>query len=295
MISIIGLYALCATSFTICKSLLLYVKPLFFIGVRMLLAGFIMTGWCWATNKKSLRFAKKDWWLIAQVMFFHVYFAYIFDVWALQYISSFKSSLFFNLSPFIAALISYFVFSERLSFKKAVGLGIGCLGILPQLSCLQGNDYYVALPDIVMLGAVTSSVYGWILVKKLMNNGYSILSVNGIGMIGGGALALGTSFFVEGVSESPVFDFWPFAKLLLLIIFVINILFYNFYGALLKRYSATMLSFAGFITPLFAALYGWIFLGELVTWEFFFSLTVVSLGLFIFYQEELRQPITVTH
>lgn len=305
MIQILLLYALCASSFTICKSVLLYAKPIFFIGIRMLLSGLLLTTayWfgktaLWVQIKKKCGiavgqrgsapvFAKSHIWLFIQVILFHVYLAYIFDLWALQYISSFKSCLMFNLSPFIAALFSYYIFAERLSGKRWLGLIIGCMGIIPQLTSIQTADLSVALPDLVMFGAVASSVYGWMLVKKLMHYNYSISFINGIGMIGGGVLALASSCWIEGVSESPVGDFWPFLKLLVLIILIINVLFYNLYGLLLKRYSPTLLSFAGFITPFFAAFYGWFFLHESVSWQFFVSLAVVSIGLYLFYQEEL--------
>jgi len=58
------------------------------------------------------------------------------------------------------------------------------------------------------------------------------------------------------------------------------------YGYLLKQYSATFLSFAGFSTPLFAALFGWLFLSELVTFHFFVALGLLTVGLGIFYRDE---------
>ncbi|MCV5950917.1 DMT family transporter, partial [Escherichia coli] len=64
---------------------------------------------------------------------------------------------------------------------------------------------------------------------------------------------------------------------------------YNLYGTLLKRYSATFMSFAGFTTPLFTALFGWLVLGEIVTWPFYVSFCIVLLGLVLFDQEELKQ------
>ena len=75
----------------------------------------------------------------------------------------------------------------------------------------------------------------------------------------------------------------------LLLILVANIIFYNFYGFLLKKYTPTFLSLVGLLCPLFTALLGWVFLGETVTWIFFLSLAVVMLGAYIFYKDELQE------
>jgi drug/metabolite transporter (DMT)-like permease len=72
-------------------------------------------------------------------------------------------------------------------------------------------------------------------------------------------------------------------------IIIANIIFYNLYGYLLHFYSATWLSFVGFITPLFAALYGWLFLNETIGWAYFISIFIVFWGLYLFYQDELKK------
>ncbi len=297
MFSIIVLYALCASTFTICKALLEYVKPLFFVGIRMFVAGLLLLGYTYLKDRRAFFVHKKDRLLFFQIILFHVYFAYMLDLWSLQYLTSFKSSFLYNLSPFFAAIFSYFYFSEKMTSRKWLGLGIGFCGFLPEIVSnlsVHTASSLISLPEVVMLFAVGSAVYGWIMLRKLVKDGeYSPIMVNGVGMVGGGILALITSYFVEGWAISPIMQFWPFVRLTALIILVANILFYNFYGYLLTRYTATFLSFAGFTTPLFAALFGWLFLGEMVSWTFFLSLFVVFIGLYIFYQEELKQGYTL--
>ena len=61
------------------------------------------------------------------------------------------------------------------------------------------------------------------------------------------------------------------------------------YGYLLKSYTTTFLSFAGFLSPLFGALYGWVFLSEKISWHFYLSCAIVFAGLYLFYQDELTQ------
>jgi drug/metabolite transporter (DMT)-like permease len=40
------------------------------------------------------------------------------------------------------------------------------------------------------------------------------------------------------------------------------------------------------MTPLFAALLGWIFLGEQVTWHFFATISFVVVGLYLFHEKK---------
>lgn len=297
MFLIIALYAICASTFTISKILLTYAKPMFLVGIRMAGAGAILLTYYLLTQKNNFAIQKKDRLLFGAIILFHVYFAYMLDLWALQYLTSSKSSFLYNLSPFLTALFSYFYFSETMTSRKWIGLFIGLSAFLPEFINFKNstNSYFsffsLSIPEVVMVGAVASAMYGWTIMRKLIKEGgYSPIMINGVGMIGGGLLALFTSFFWEQWTvSSPVFNVWPFVWYTMLIILVANIVFYNMYGFLLSRYTATFLSFAGFTCPFFAALFGWFFLGETVSWTFFASLFVVCIGLYIFYQEELRQ------
>jgi drug/metabolite transporter (DMT)-like permease len=295
MILLLLLYALCASSFTISKAVLSYSAPIFFVGVRMTIAGLLLLGYVWYESR-SIRIAKKDRGLFAAIIFFHIYITYIADVWSLQYVSSFKSAFFFNLSPFITALLSYFFLQERMTHKQWLGLFLGFIGFLPMMfkevpaEEAVGTMFFISIPEIFLLVSVVASCIGWITMKRLLHKGYTPVHINGVGMLYGGIAALATSLASEHwFVASPVSN-WPmFAGLTGLIIVACNVLFYNFYGILLHRYSATFMSFAGFTCPLFTALFGILFLHEHVTWHFVVAMLIVSFGLYIFYQEELSQ------
>ena len=145
------------------------------------------------------------------------------------------------------------------------------------------------IPTIVLIGGVASAMYGWTVMRKLIvEQGLSIVVINGVGMLGGGVLSLLTSLVYEKWDPTPVTEWIPFLKLTFLIILAANVVFYNLYGYLLSRYSATMLSFAGFITPFFAALFGALFLGESLSFHFCVAMTFVAFGLYLFYRDELN-------
>ena len=68
-----------------------------------------------------------------------------------------------------------------------------------------------------------------------------------------------------------------------------NVIFYNFYAHLLRSYSATLLMFFGFTTPIFTAIFGYFLQCEQLSWPFYATLVMTSYGLYLFYRDELIQ------
>jgi drug/metabolite transporter (DMT)-like permease len=293
MFLIVFMYAVLAATFTIAKTVLVYAKPFFTIGFRMTVAGIIFLLFQFFRNKKKFVFRKNDVWLFLQVILFNIYFAFIPEFWALSRgISSSKAVFMYSCTPFIVAVFAYFFAAEKFHAKKIIGMIIGFSGMIPilithdSIGNVAREVFKISLPELVLLVAIISAAYGWFPVKKLMKKGYSLPMINGVSMSIGGILAFITSFLFEGFSFSianiPSFLFYIF-----LLILASNVVFYNLYGFLLKRYSFTFLSFTGFLTPIFGAIYGKLFLKESVTWHYGISLCSVIVGLYLFYQEEL--------
>jgi drug/metabolite transporter (DMT)-like permease len=114
------------------------------------------------------------------------------------------------------------------------------------------------------------------------------MMANGSAMLIGGAMALVHSAFVESWTPTPVSNWAGFSQGVAAIILVSNLVCYNMYGWLLKRFTATFLSFSGLVSPLFAAFYGWMLHGETVHPSFFLSVGILCSGLWLVYFEELR-------
>lgn len=304
MVLVAFLYMIIASTFTIGKLALRYLQPIFFIGVRMVLSGLLLLGYLYFFRRSQLIFRREDRWNFLTIILFHIFFSFVAEFWALQYLSSSKVCLFYSLSPFIAAIFSYLWFSEIMTFRKFLGLAIGFCAFLPvfisNTDAGQSAVWFLSWPELAMLLSVVSATYGWTVVRQLGRSGYSMFMINGIGMLGGGLLSLVVSFLLKGwptmhsVSGSLPRDLLAISGYTLLLILLANVVFYNLYGYLLHRYTVTFISFAGFSTPLFAALYGRVFLGESVGGSFFLTVFLVSIGLYIFYQEELRQGYIVS-
>jgi len=307
MILVLLLNIVAAAAYTIGKAALTYIEPILLISVRMVIGGLILLGYLWYFKRDLMVIRRRDIGLFATVALFLIYLAYVPQFWALQYVSAFKVSFFFNFAPFITALLSYLYFHEALSKRQWFGMTIGFIGMIPmfiipeQTEGMVGTLGAFSLPDIALIGAVTASVIGWIAMKDCVDRaGYSILWVNGIGMVGGGLLALPTSLILEGhprilhpthetLGSFVGSDFAAFAVYTALLIIIGNIIMHNLYSVLLRQYSPTFLAFSGFTCPLFTAFFGWLFLQETPSVWFFLSVFLVGCGLYLFYQQKLNE------
>ncbi len=284
------LYALCALSFTLSKFILSCSAPLFFVAIRMIVSGIALYICFSVYNPVRKKIRKEDYILFLQAILFHIVLAYTCDAWALQYMNSTESAFLYDLSPFFAAFFSYIFFKEKFTLTKVAGISIGFFSLMILLSAqtnmLCCTNFFATG---IMLIAVASGAYGWIVIRQLILQGYSILFCNSISMFFGGIIVLLSSTYVERWYKiAPVTDMTHFFLSLALLMITMNGAFYNLYGYLLTRYSATFLAFAGFTCPFFVQFFGWLFLSEPVSKEIILPLCSITLGLFMFYKEELK-------
>lgn len=296
---VILLFALFASLFTLSKTALAFSEPFFLIGSRMTLAGIVLLTYHLLFNRTAPRIRLSHLLPLFILGLVSIYITNIAEIWGIQFMSSAKACLIYSLSPFVASLFAYWMLNEKLSLKKSVGLAVGFFGLTPILltqsssSELVKDLLFVSWAELSLIIAVFASVYGWILLKKIINElHYSPVMANGCSMLIGGVLALLHSYFSgEQWTPLPVAagKMSGFLECTLWMLLISNVICYNLYGHLLKRFSATFMSLAGLVTPLFASLFGWYFLDEVISWHFFASMTLFSIGLTLFYQEELAQ------
>lgn len=297
MIPVILLYALFASLFGFSKATLEHCEPLFLIGSRMALAGVLLIGHQWLFNRKIFQSITRRAWLdFALLGLVGIYLTNVFEIWGIERMSSAKACFIYSVSPFFSGLFSYILFREILSKRKWLGMVIGFFGLIPlqihsfSESHLQETNSQ-RIGELALLIGVIASVYGWILLKKIVTrHGQSLLLANGISMLIGGSFALLHSFVAgESWAPVPVTNMDYFLMNTLAMCLISNIVCYNLYGYLLKRYSATFMSFAGLVTPLFASIFGWFFLDEHLSWHFGISFALFAIGLSLFHRDEVHE------
>ncbi len=291
IIPVFLLYLLWSSSFPIGKWLLQYSSPIFLTGFRMFFAGGLITLFFLIKDRRFPRLSKAQWGSLALLGFLSIYLSNILEFYGLQSLSAGKTCFIYSLSPFFSAFLSYLHFKEKMTRMKWVGLLIGLIGFIPSLDFSHDFDLKISLPELAVIGAAFSAVYGWILLRAIVKESLSPWIANGYSMVFGGLFALVHSLFFDNWNPIPVLPQHigsVFSGVLAMTI-ISNLICYNLYGLLLRRFTATFLSFCGLLSPIFASLNAWILLGETPSMKLFLSTGVVLIGLSIFYRTELKQ------
>lgn len=289
------LFAIWSCCFPLGKMAVLSSSPLFFTAVRMLFASIIILGYLLIRKRQDLKVNIKQFLGISVLAILSMYLTNAFEYYGLRHLSAAKTCFIYSLTPFFAAFFSFIHFNEKMNLKKWIGMLIGFLGILPSFfgpDKLGSSFFHISLPELAVIGAVLFSVYGWILLRILVkDNAVSPLTANGFGMLIGGIFALVHSFFFDIWNPMPITHGHgaQFMQSLIAITLISNVFGYNLYGYLLKKYTATFLSFVGLLSPIFASFAEWILLKTPPSPIILFSTFVIIFGLWIVYKEELKQ------
>lgn len=295
---VIFMYGAWSSVFALGKVALESSPPIFLTSIRMLFAAIILLGWLFFKDKKSLKIGKKQIFPLLALSIFSIYLTNILEFWGLQHLSAAKTCFIYSLSPFFAAIFSYIHFGEKMNRRKCIGMLVGFAGFVPVLMMQTGNESlfkafsFFSWPELAIVGAALFSIYGWVLLRIVVKKQtLSPMYANGYSMLLGGTFAFVHSLFVDRWNPVPITagHTAPFIQGIVLMTLVSNIFCYNLYGYMLKKYTATFLSFMGLLSPIFASFNSWIILGESPSWQILLSTSIVSLGLFIVYQAELKQ------
>lgn len=270
-------------------------SPVFLTGIRMLFAGLLLTGYLLIRKRSSLRLSRKQWLSIGVLAISSIYLTNVLEFYGLKHLTASKTCFIYSLSPFFAAFFSFLHFGERMTKIKWLGLCIGFMGMLPVLMIGDGGVKSIfeafGLPELAVMLAAILSVYGWVLLRMCVKDeAVSPTTANGLSMLIGGLIALIHSFLTDGFSPLPIKSGGLSAVMqgTIAMTFISNIICYNLYGYLLKRYTATLLSFFGLLSPIFASITGWFFIHEAPSPIIIASTAIVALGLYVVYKEETK-------
>lgn len=291
MIDMIIAYALLASGNVANKYVLKSMAPSLLVGIRMSVSGLLILLFS-VKSSPRLRWShiKHDLPVLSVIAVVTTLLPALLKAFALTYMAPSKQMVIGSIDPFITAAYAYFLWGEPLSWRKALGITIGCIGIGISAASstptenIWGEWWIFSLPELAVIIAVALGRYGWMVVQSMLKKErYLPHEITALSMLTSGLLSLGISL-VQGNTltfTGPIPN--NFISILLYTTFIGNIGGYTAYSYCLKRHSATVVSLTGLLMPLFVAFMSWFVGLEIITWNFFVAMAFVASGMAIFY------------
>ncbi len=200
--------------------------------------------------------------------------------WAQTYLPSGVTGVFMAVMPFVALAMSHFlVAGERMTVRNTIGLAIGFAGMLvlfglDAMRQLAGGEG-TALAQLAALGATVCYASGSIVMKRAPKT--RPIAFGAATMMLAAVIAVGVALWTEGVPRAMpdgksmaailVLAVGPTAGALLLMLRILD-------GA-----GPPFLSLVNYQVPIWAVLFGAVFLGETVSPRLGVALALILLGL----------------
>lgn len=248
---------------------------------RMAIATILLAPWFLTTRRKTFRFQAGV--RFTAGLFLALHFA--FWISSLRYTSVAVSVLLVNTSPLLVALLSYFLFREKLTSKALLGIGLALAGSFilfwNDLSTLENwRGATFALLGAAMLGA-------YLLAGRKLRQNLSVIDY----VYPTYAIATMVLLLLALVSDVQLSGFSRSTYLSLLALGAIpQAMGHTSYNWALERLSATSVSILIMAEPFVASLLAWWILGEQVETAVLMGAIPVLIGISLVVQWGVRKP-----
>ncbi|MGA1233483.1 MAG: DMT family transporter [Lutimaribacter sp.] len=249
-------------------------QPVFMAGIRSFGALFVLLAWM-RFRGISLDFSRR---YRASGLLLGALFGFEFVClfWALDHTTVSRASILFYTMPMMLAAVAHFILpAERLTLRRALGLGMAMCGVALVLSRRQVGEASV-MGDIAALAAAA----GWagialtvrltpVSEQKPEMQLFWQLSVSTI------MLLCAAPFFGPFLRAPELVHFAALAYQIV----VVASAGYLFWFFLMARYPASGVASFSFLSPVLSVFLGWMVLGEQVGWATVVALVMVAIGL----------------
>ncbi len=265
-----------------------YTAPVLFAAVRFDIAGALMFGYAlWATDRWRPR-GRSEWATvgIGAVLIIAGYHALLFV--GQRGTTSAAAAVIVSLSPVLTtAFARAFLPDERLTTVGIVGMILGLVGVVvlsrPDLSNLVGSRF-----EALVFAAALCFALGSVLTRRL-DNDLPIETMEAWSMLGGAilmhGLSLGLGETVSGVPSPEA------AAALLYLAVVSSALGFLIYFYLLDRLGAIEINLVSYVAPMFAALAGFVFLGERIDAPTVGGFAIILFGFVLIKRRAIRHEL----
>ena len=281
------------SSFMAIKAGLEFLPPVLFAAIRYDIAGGILLVYAASTGDYWLPRNRADWTVVAigAVLVIGLYNAFLFV--GQQGVTSGVAAILIAMNPVLATGFSRLLLpSERLGPVETVGLGAGFVGVglvaRPSTAGFVAAD--LVAPGLVLLAACAVAL-GSVLVQRVDS------ALPTVGMVGWstvfGALAL--HLLSGGLPSESLSDAALTTETVIIVGYLAvfaSAVGYVIYFDLLKQLGAIEINLVSYTVPVFAALSGWVVLGESLDLLSVVGFLVIFGGFVLVKHETLRERIS---
>ena len=276
--SLIGFSLLLGINHIVIKLVNIGIQPIFFCGLRSLLAVFFIISWM-RYKRIPIEFFSAHWKMgVLAGLVFAAEFLCLFI--ALDYTTVVRNSIIYYSMPLWLSLMAHFLLpTETLSRTKILGLGFAFSGVVwAVLSKSNQKEEYTLIGDFFAFGGAL----GWaaiILLARATDFSKIKPEMQLLWMVSVSTpiLLIASLLFGDLVRE---FQLIHLLGLLFQSLFVVTIGFI-FWLWLLSIYPASGVASFAFLTPLFGILFGWWFLDEDINSNIIIAACLVVSGIYV--------------
>ena len=199
-----------------------------------------------------------------------------------KFITSGLASLISTLSPFLIFIMNLVLGNEKMSFKTALGILLGMLGIFliyqNSISDLLNPDYRMGI--FAILTAVIMWSMGTIITKKGSTNSLSMLMNVSLQMILAGIILTLIQLYLTPTIATENWSLRSISAMIYLAIFG-SVVGYVAYSYLITQLSSTKVSVLSYVNVVVALFLGWLILDEALTSRILLAASLIISGVII--------------
>ena len=230
-----------------------------FAGFRFLICGTVITVFALVRNPGSIKPVKANWRNVLLSGLFAIVLHYACTYIGLSMTDGSKTAILKQIGAILFICFSAVFFpNDRLTWGKVLGLILGLCGVLAINADLTGIRF--GMGDILIIGASFCTVIANIISKKVFVSVEPIVST-GISQLAGGLILSVAGFCMSG-NIGAFIPKNPQQLLVLCVIIAASVISYCLWYINVQRENLSRLFIIKFAEPLFAAVFGWLLLGE---------------------------------
>jgi drug/metabolite transporter (DMT)-like permease len=270
-----------SSAFAAAKIALHDCPPLTLLTIRFFIAGALMLAWSAATRSLP-RMRPRE---VLQLALLGILNSglYLALSWSgMKTVSSAFAAILISSNPLLIGVLAGPLLGERMDARKLVGLCLGLAGVVivlhSRLSNLSGGMHEDVRGTLLVAGGLLSLVAGTLAFKRF-KPAAPIWTATGVQSVAAGAAVLPFAWHGESLAQIQLTHslFWSMSYSIV----AVSIGGYALWFTILSRNSATSASALHFLMPPLGLFFGWLVLGEAVSWPDMLGIVPIAIGIWL--------------